>query len=123
MISREEALIFSLLMMLQTGVTNGTYQEFIEFKIMQSTKIILYGLLIGSLLIGCNQGKKQKAKEKANSEKRLVVTNSDALEMLIGLGASENIVRVNDDDIIMKHLVPKPWPSIGSWRNLILKLL
>jgi len=86
---------------------------------MQSTKIILYSLLIGSLLIGCNQGKKTKGEGKGqNSEKRLVVTNSDALEMLIGLGASENIVGVNDDDIIMETFGAKnPWPSIGSWRN------
>ena len=75
-------------MMLQTGVTKWNISEFIEFKIMQSTKIILYGLLIGSLLIGCNQGKKQRRGKRQNSEKRLVVTNSDALET-IGLGAQK----------------------------------
>ena len=84
----------------------------------QSVKAIFHSLLIIILLAGCNQRKRGKAGEnKPNSEQRVIVTNSDAFEMLIGLGAAENIVGISD--MTMKLYIDKDlkWPSIGSWRN------
>ena len=86
---------------------------------MQNTKIILYCFLSVLLITGCNQGKRIKiGDDKQNTETRLIVTNSDALEMLIGLGAAENIVGVND--VAMRRSFfdkNQKWSSIGNWQN------
>ena len=84
----------------------------------QRIKVIFYGLLILSLLAGCNQGQRTKGGYGFSKSKRLVVTNSDALEMLVGLGAAENIVGIDDADVSMTSFVSKnKWASIGNWRN------
>ena len=78
---------------------------------------IQYCLLIGALLAGCHQGQQTKAAGDGQSEaKRLIVTNSNALEMLVGLGAAENIVGIND--MTTKSFIDNSqWPSIGNWQN------
>ena len=86
------------------------------FRNRQSVVVIFYSLLIISLLAGCNQG--QRMKYGFSKSKRLVVTNSDALEMLLGLGAAENIVGIDDEDMSMKTFGAKyQWKSIGTWQN------
>jgi len=85
---------------------------------MRGSKITFYVLLITSLLVGCNQGKRTKIENGGQgAAKRLLVTNADAFEMLIGLGAAENIVGISD--MTMKLYIDEDlqWPSIGSWRN------
>ena len=84
---------------------------------MQSVKVVFYGLLITSLLAGCNYGKRTKIESTGQSNtKRLIVTNSNALEMLIGLGAAENIVGIND--MTTKSFIDNSrWTSIGNWQN------
>ena len=84
----------------------------------QSKNVIFFGLLITLLLSGCHQGKRSKTEnDKSNTAKRLIVTNSDAFEMLIGLGAAENIVGIHE--MTLKSYIDEDqhWPSIGHWRN------
>ena len=85
---------------------------------MQSVKVIFYGLLITSLLAGCNLGKRTKIESDGqNGTKRIVVNNSNALEMLIGLGAAENIVGVSDMTTKSFVYENQKWTSIGNWQN------
>ncbi|MDR1155421.1 MAG: ABC transporter substrate-binding protein [Bacteroidales bacterium] len=87
---------------------------------MPGSRIIFYVLLMTVLFTGCNRGNRTKAESDAqDSIKHLAVTNSDAFEMLVGLGAAENIVGIND--ISMRRSFfdkSRKWPSIGgNWRN------
>ena len=82
-------------------------------------RAFLYGLLIVSLFAGCNQGNRAKTEGDNNGAKHLVVTNSDALEMLVGLGATENIVGINDISMRKSYFDKnQKWPLVGGdWRN------
>ena len=87
---------------------------------MRGFKITFYVLLITSLLVGCNQGKRTKIDNDSQvAAKRLLVTNADAFEMLIGLGAAENIIGVNDVSARRSFFdETQNWPLIGGdWRN------
>jgi iron complex transport system substrate-binding protein len=85
---------------------------------MSYVKIILSGLLIVSCLTECRQAEGVKNKSnKSSSSKRLIVTNSDALEMLIGLGAEENIVGISDAKIRLFIEKTRNIQLIGNWRN------
>ena len=87
-------------------------------RTIQNMKIIFYSFLIVLLIAGCNQGKRIKiGDDKPNNEARLIVTNSDALEMLIGLGAAENVVGINDTKLQSFVAPLQTWPIIGHWRN------
>ena len=79
--------------------------------------IILYSLVIGLLLSGCRQGQRANAGgDEQSVAKRLIVTNSNALEMLVGLGAAEHIVGIND--MTAKSFIDNSrWTSIGNWQN------
>ena len=85
---------------------------------IRKTSVILSCLWIALLFAGCNRGNRTKTEDN-NRTKRLVVTNSDAFEMLIGLGATENIVGIND--VAMRRSFfdeNQKWTSIGgNWRN------
>ena len=84
----------------------------------QSMKVIFYGLLVASLLTGCGQGKRIKTGEHdKNAANRLIVTNSDALEALVALDATKNIVGTHD--MGSKSFLDESlkWPSIGNWQN------
>jgi len=86
--------------------------------IMRYVKIILAGLLIIFCLTECRQSEGIKNKSSnISGSKRLVVTNSDALEMLIGLGAEENIVGISDAKIELFFEKTKDIQLIGNWRN------
>ena len=90
---------------------------------MHCSKKWLYMLLINCLVItlilsGCHQQTKV-AENSQNSATRLIVTNSDALEMIVGLGAAENIVGVNDNmgTLTFADTESRNWSSIGNWQN------
>lgn len=86
--------------------------------IMRYVKIFLAGLLIIFCLTECRQSEGIKNKSSnISGSKRLVVTNSDALEMLIGLGAEENIVGISDAKIELFFEKTKDIQLIGNWRN------
>jgi iron complex transport system substrate-binding protein len=86
--------------------------------IMRYVKIILSGLLILFCLTECRQSEGIKNKSNNSSDsKRLIVTNSDALEMLIGLGAEENIVGISDAKIKLFIEKTRDIQLIGNWRN------
>ena len=81
-------------------------------------KLIICCFLVVSLLVSaCNQGRRTNVESNENeSSKSLIITNSDALEMLIGLGATENIIGINDvakSTFSVKDLSP----SVGSWKS------
>ena len=85
---------------------------------MRYVKIFLAGLLIIFCLTECRQSEGIKNKSSnISGSKRLVVTNSDALEMLIGLGAEENIVGISDAKIELFFEKTKDIQLIGNWRN------
>ena len=81
-------------------------------------KVIFYGLLIALLIAGCGQGRQTKVDvDEHNGANRLVVANSSALEMLIGLGAAENIVGINDMRMQSYIYKNQKWTSIGNWQS------
>lgn len=85
--------------------------------IMNNNLIICCFLVASLLLAACSQGKRTNVEmNELSGSKNLLVTNSDALEMLIGLGAAENIIGIND--VAMRTFSVKDLnPSAGSWQN------
>ena len=75
-------------------------------------------LIIFVLFSGCQQRTKV-AENSLNNATRLIVTNSDALEMIVGLGAAENIAGVNDNMATLTFVDKESqnWASIGNWQN------
>jgi iron complex transport system substrate-binding protein len=85
---------------------------------MQNIKQIVCYILAVSLITACNSGNGNKnTNALSNSSKRLVVTNSDALEMLLELGAQDNIVGIGDTKMKTFSGQIKQWPLVGKWRN------
>jgi iron complex transport system substrate-binding protein len=79
---------------------------------------IAYYVLVFSFIAACSSGNGNKtSKTQSNSSKRLVVTNSDALEMLLELGAQDNIVGIGDTKMKTFSEQIKRWPLVGKWRN------
>ena len=83
---------------------------------MQRIKLLICCLLV-LLVSACGQGKRANTEDNERvSSNKLLVTNSDALEMLIGLGAAENIIGIND--MAMSTFSVKDLnPSAGSWQS------
>jgi len=87
---------------------------------MKNIRSLLYGLLVTSLSAlpsGCNNANRPKAENGiVQNPARLIVTNSDAYEMLLGLGAADNIAGISD--IARQSFAGEvEMPSIGNWRN------
>ena len=93
-----------------------------RYNHMRKYKTVIFPLLLMFLIAGC--GVKQKpltevkvtGNIKGNDEKRIVVTNSNAFEILIGLGASDNIVGINKMPQ-KSFITDEKWPVIGSWQT------
>ena len=93
-------------------------KNIIQVGVIQSVKVIFCFLLSGCLLIGCNQGNRTKiANDKPNSEARLIVTNIDALELLIGLGAGKNVVGIGNTTTRSFLDGTQSWPGVGRFQN------
>ena len=91
---------------------------FAKDNLTQTVKVIFFSLLIISLLSSCNQGNRTKTESDGqNKGQRVVVTNSDAFEILVGLGASENIVGISSMGMRLDSDNYKQWPSIGHSGN------
>ena len=87
-------------------------------RTMQNMKIFLYSFLIVLLITGCNQGKRTNLEaDEQGSKKRLIVTNIDALELLIGLGAKENVVGIGNTTTRSFLDGTQSWPGIGRFQN------
>ena len=85
---------------------------------MQRFKFLICCSIVASLLLpACSQGKRTNTENnELTNSKNLLITNSDALEMLIGLGAADNIIGIND--VAMSTFSVKDLnPSAGSWQS------
>lgn len=73
-------------------------------------------VLCGIISCGGKDGSISKNIE-SSEIKRLIVTNSNAFEMLVGLGAADNIIATND--MARKSFIKedKTWSSIGKWQS------
>ena len=90
----------------------------IRLRTIQTVKVIFFSLLVVLLLASCNQGNRRKnGNNGQNKGQRVVVTNSDAFEILVGLGASENIVGISSMGMRLESDNYKQWPSIGHSGN------